>query len=231
MIHKVVSESTHKYFPGAEVHLMGSYRRGKGQCGDADILIVHKKYTETVPNGALDEIVERLKFNCKISHHLTQVEETYFRDMPSQSEDVHIPSTFLPYVGSQMYMGVFNSPSFRGKHRRIDIKFYPYAEKVYSMIYFTGNGYFNRSMRLYAQRIKGSKLNDHGLFLNRAGTGKRVKVKTEKDVFDRLGLVYKDPNERDGFDAVVVKETEEPFIADGDPTAAEVAGEGPKWVD
>jgi len=185
--------------------------------------------------GALDEIVERLKAQGDISHHLTVVETSFYKDIHSQDSDVHIPSTFPPYTGSQMYMGVFNSPKTRGKHRRIDIKFYPYAEKVYSMIYFTGNGYFNRSIRLFAQRKRGWKLNDHGLFFHALGTGRRFKAKTEEAVFDKLGLIYKEPTERDGFDAVVEKETNDVYVAElldqKDVDYEQKISRNTKWVD
>ena len=230
-ISKRVKDATKKYFPDAEIYIMGSYRRGKLQCGDVDVLITHKEYPETVPRGALDEIVERLKAQGDISHHLTAVEQCFYKDIHSQDYEVHIPSTFPPYRGSQSYMGVFNSPKTRGKHRRIDIKFYPYAEKVYSMIYFTGNGYFNRSIRLFAQRKKGWKLNDQGLFFNALGTGRRFKAKTEKDVFDKLGLIYKEPTERDGFDAVVETESNEVYVAEKLSQQDLVALRDVKWVD
>jgi len=48
-------------------------------------------------------------------------------------------------------------------------------------------------------------LNDHGLYF--AGTQDRVmEASTEKQVFEKLDLVYKEPHERDCFDAVVSKE-------------------------
>ncbi len=48
-------------------------------------------------------------------------------------------------------------------------------------------------------------LNDHGLF--HSGTKDRVMEATdEKEVFDKLELVYKEPHERDCFDAVVCKD-------------------------
>lgn len=48
-------------------------------------------------------------------------------------------------------------------------------------------------------------LNDHGLFYS--GTKDRVmEASNEREVFDRLELVYKEPHERDCFDAVVGKE-------------------------
>ena len=211
MIGKIVQDAVKKYFPNAEVTIMGSYRRGKLQCGDVDILIVDKRYTKTTPLGALDELVERLKSQGHLSDHLTNVDIEHFRSMPSQEEDFH-ESIFPPYSNAQSYMGVFHSPQIPGKHRRIDIKFYPYRERIYASLYFTGNGYFNRSLRLFAKRKKGMKLDDRGLFTHPIGSsykGKFIKVKTEKDVFDKLGLVYKEPYQRDGFDAVREQDSDE----------------------
>jgi len=207
-IGKIVEEACKKYFPDAEITIMGSYRRGKLQCGDVDVLITHRKYTKTTPLGALDELVERLKRTGHISHHLTNVNSEHFKTMPSQDDDFH-DSIFAPYPSSQMYMGVFVSPLIRGKHRRIDIKFYPFKERIFASLYFTGNGYFNRSMRLFAQRRKNMHLNDSGLF-NVIGPGRKgnsIKANTEKDVFDYLGLIYREPSERDGFDAVREKDS------------------------
>lgn len=144
-ITKIVEVAVKKYFPEAEVTAMGSYRRGELQCGDVDVLITHKAYQKTTPLGAMCELVERLKGQGHISHHLTKVETSYFTNMPSQ-DDEFIPNChFSHYPNSQSYMGVFNSPKIRGKHRRIDIKFYPYRERIYATVYFTGNGYFSKS--------------------------------------------------------------------------------------
>ena len=188
---------------------MGSYRRRKLQCGDVDILITHRDYPKTTPLGAICELVERLKAQNHITHHLTHVDPDYYRSMPSQDSEFH-QSNFPHYPNSQMYMGVFMSPIISGKHRRIDIKFYPCRERAFANLYFTENGYFNRSMRLFVNRRKNMRLNDHGLFTNR-GEGKRIKAKTEEEVFDKLGLVWREPHERDCFDAVRVKENNKVF--------------------
>ena len=43
------------------------------------------------------------------------------------------------------------------------------------------------------------------------GEGKRIKAKTEEEVFDKLGLVWREPHERDCFDAIRVKENNKVF--------------------
>lgn len=48
------------------------------------------------------------------------------------------------------------------KFRRIDIKIYPSELYGFALLYFTGSGPFNRSMRLYAKK-RGLMLSDIGL--------------------------------------------------------------------
>mmetsp|Transcript_4088 Transcript_4088/g.7845 ORF Transcript_4088/g.7845 Transcript_4088/m.7845 type:complete len:103 (-) Transcript_4088:202-510(-) len=102
-------------------------------------------------------------------------------------------------------------------------------------MYFTGNGFFNRSIRLYAKRHENCMLNDHGLFPDHLGGAKSLKAKDEQGVFDHLGLVYREPKDRDGFDAVVEKETNQVFVLD-DVNKNEIMSEDKiarhsKWVD
>ena len=61
-------------------------------------------------------------------------------------------------------------------------------------------------MRLWATRVFGFKLNDHGLF---ARGDERVRVfeaSTEREIFDRLQLVYREPYERQYWDALEPKD-------------------------
>ena len=46
-------------------------------------------------------------------------------------------------------------------HHRIDIKHYPLEQYAFALLYFTGSGMFNRSMRLYATTL-GLQLSDKG---------------------------------------------------------------------
>jgi DNA polymerase/3'-5' exonuclease PolX len=99
-------------------------------------------------------------------------------------------------------MGVYFSPTKSGKRRRVDIKIWPYIQKPYASLYFTGGKYFNRSMRLYAKRKFNWKLNDKGLFDLKTGERVITTVCTEKDLFDKLQLIYKAPRDRKFFDDV-----------------------------
>jgi DNA polymerase/3'-5' exonuclease PolX len=88
-------------------------------------------------------------------------------------------------------------------HHRIDIKYYPYYQFPFAVLYFTGSEVFNRSMRLYARKL-GYSLSDHGLAVveRNAGNekiwrGGEVGVGNEEEIFGFLGLGYRRPEERD----------------------------------
>ena len=215
----IIRDTVRKLYPNAEVRIMGSYRRGKESCGDVDIHVTCPEHQKAVPDEALGKIVDTLWREEHISFHLTFLPgmETGYK-----SEDYDKSCRYVPKEAwdtrkekasqrgkareghSSSYMGVFKSPTAKHKRRRIDIKFYPYRERIFASLYFTGNGYFNRSMRLWAARKFNFTLNDHGLF--ERGTQDRVmEASHEKEVFDKLELVYMEPGDRDCFDAVVPK--------------------------
>ena len=101
------------------------------------------------------------------------------------------------------YLGVCKLPGENTKHRRLDIIVVPYNEWACSLLYFTGSDYFNRSMTLLAKKNEMS-LSEHSLNTGvvRRGSekifeGTPLPVFNEKDVFDYLGLQYREPHERD----------------------------------
>eukprot|EP00980_Cylindrotheca_fusiformis_P007936 scaffold1697_cov120-Cylindrotheca_fusiformis.AAC.18 len=231
-IGKIVERHTLEIYGEAEVTIMGSFRRGKDTCGDVDVHITCKSFEKIIPADALGTIVDRLWRKGHVCFHLT-----FLCGMETGSElaDYQRAARVLPpeawgrskalsiekkrRVGksASSYMGVFRSPLKSGVRRRVDIKFYPYRERVFAALYFTGNGYFNRSMRLWARNL-GFQLNDHGLF--ERGTKDRVMEATEeRHVFDKLGLVYKEPQERDSFDALEPKNDSK---ADFEPSMSEL---------
>ena len=84
-------------------------------------------------------------------------------------------------------------------------------------------------MRLWASRFSYT-LNDHGLF--KRDTRMRVmEARTEREVFERLGLEYRNPEERDCFDAVVpLGSQNKPFVPDIEKSDFFVENEQ-VWID
>lgn len=167
MIADYIKSAVDRILPGAELQVMGSFRRGKKTCGDVDIHITHKKYKVEIPKNwcSLSKIIDLLWEQDRVMYHLTFLPGmktgSSVGDYSKSSQ--HIPENvwgqakgagYLSSKGSRQssYMGVFKSPKIKGKGRRVDIKFFPWSERIFATLYFTGNGYFNRSMRLWAAR-------------------------------------------------------------------------------
>jgi len=138
-----------RLFPGMEAHIMGSYRRGKDDCGDVDILLCHPDHVDTIPTSALGQIVDALWNEGKISMHLTflvgMTTGCHYTDYEKASRYVPKAAWERAMIQSkrteyEFYMGCLNSPIKDHVRRRVDIKFYPYRERAFAMLYFTGNG-------------------------------------------------------------------------------------------
>lgn len=57
-------------------------------------------------------------------------------------------------------------------------------------------------MRLWASRVFGFKLNDHGLFDRGDGKTRVFEASTEQEIFHRLQLIYREPHDRNYWDAL-----------------------------
>lgn len=178
-IEEVVKKAALGINPGLEAFACGSYRRGKPTCGDVDVIVSH-------PDGKSHEgVMTKLLESLKSSGFLTD-------DLTLAENGEH-----------QKYLGVCKLPGENSKHRRLDIIVVPYSEWACSLLYFTGSDYFNRSMRLLAKK-NGMSLSEHSLNTGviRKGSekifeGTPLPVFSEKDVFDCLGLEYREPHQRD----------------------------------
>ena len=79
---------------------------------------------------------------------------------------------------------------------------YPKEQYGFALLYFTGSDYFNRSMRLFANK-KGYSLSDKALTPVGSASGSKISkgigipCQTEEQVFKALGLPFKTPAERD----------------------------------
>ena len=84
----------------------------------------------------------------------------------------------------------------RSKARRVDFMFTTKKEYPFAILYFTGSKDFNTSMRAHALKM-GMSMNEHG-FTNKNNQQNVVydDIHSEKDVFDKLKLVYVPPDKR-----------------------------------
>jgi len=106
---------------------------------------------------------------------------------------------------SDIYHGICRHP--HSKHfRRLELRVYPAENFAFALLHFTGSDIFERSLRLHAKN-KGYLLNDRGIFpqteIERVPSKSLLHIEDycdESKIFEFLGLPYKSPSERDGYD-------------------------------
>ncbi|KAJ7630120.1 DNA polymerase lambda, partial [Mycena polygramma] len=171
--------------PKLEVHIMGSYRRGKKDCGDIDIMI-----TRCPDDG---------KTHAGILHHLLKA----LHAKGIISDDLALPDN--PFDDEAIYRGLCHLPRFGARRRRIDFLTVPWKSRGAALLYYTGDDIFNRAMRYKANRL-GYSLNQKGLFAGvvrdprnrtvKTNTGNIVASETEEEIFYMLGVPFQEPHER-----------------------------------
>lgn len=178
---RVVRDAIRRLDPDVQVTIGGSYRRGAADSGDIDFII-------TKP------------------------------DTPIETLNTIIMSSVIPLLFGEKYLQ-FTLATTTGKNgtkwhgaarlpqpktwRRVDFLLVPWDEMGAALIYFTGNDIFNRSIRLLASK-KGFRLNQHGLWENvmrgkgreRITQGNLVEAKSERRIFQVLGVPYRPPEHR-----------------------------------
>lgn len=154
--------------------ICGSYRRGKKTSNDIDVLITHKNI--------------KTKFDLKTKHNYLYDYVNLLKQDKFLIDDLTFEKYESKYMGFSKYK--------KKPIRRIDIRYIPYESYYPAILYFTGSGEFNTKMRNTA-KLLGYKLNEYGLYkINKNNIKKLIKVKSEKDIFNKLGMEYLEPNER-----------------------------------
>ncbi|KAG6826943.1 hypothetical protein H0H92_013820 [Tricholoma furcatifolium] len=168
------------------IEIMGSYRRGKADCGDIDILITRPPDDGKTHEGVLSQLLAAL--------HAADI----------LTEDLALPED--PDDLEAIYRGLCRLPGRRGaKRRRIDFLTVPWTSRGAALLYYTGDDIFNRAIRMKAN-VLGYSLNQRGLFegVVRDPRDRRVKLnrgnliasETEEEIFRILNVPWQEPHER-----------------------------------
>ncbi|KAK0202659.1 DNA polymerase lambda [Desarmillaria ectypa] len=170
--------------PNLLVEIMGSYRRGKADCGDIDIMITRCPDDGKTHAGVLGKLLKKL-------HEADIV-----------TEDLALPDT---HDLEAIYRGLCHLPQEESRQRRIDFLTIPWKSKGAALLYYTGDDVFNRAMRLKANRM-GYSLNQRGLWegvvrdpsnrTKKLNTGSIKASETEEEIFKILNVPYQEPHER-----------------------------------
>jgi DNA ligase (NAD+) len=156
-----------------KMEIVGSYRRGAESSGDIDVIITSSN--PKVFTKFIDYLIEQ-----KIILHVL-----------SRGPTKCLVITKIQYADA--------------KARRVDFLYTTPEEFPFAILYFTGSKIFNTVMRHVALE-KGYTMNEHGIYkMENKKKGERIShtFRSEKDIFDFLGLEYKAPNERTDGRAIV----------------------------
>ena len=150
--------------------ICGSYRRMSPTSGDMDVLLVHPD-------------IKSIASKAKNKNYLSMFVNELIQD------GFIVDSLTNPDVATK-YMGYCRYKDY--PVRRIDIRFIPYDSYYTATLYFTGPKDFNTRMRRLALTL-GYSLSEYGLTNEK---DKLIKVTSEEEVFDILGMEYVSPEKR-----------------------------------
>ncbi|KAF9047170.1 hypothetical protein BDZ89DRAFT_1127214 [Hymenopellis radicata] len=171
--------------PKLFVEIMGSYRRGKADCGDIDIMITREHSDGKTHAGVLAKLLQKL------------------HDVGILTDDLALPEN--PWDLEAIYRGLCHLPKEGSRKRRIDFLTVPWKSRGAALLYYTGDDIFNRAMRLKANHA-GYSLNQKGLFegVIRNPSNRTIKLdtgvlrasETEEEIFEILKVPWQAPHQR-----------------------------------
>jgi NAD-dependent DNA ligase len=189
----------------------------------------YEEIEERIPRSEIDE------YNNTFSSIFNKVKEddsayeivgSYRRKLATSGDiDVIItsknPLVFEKFIDILIEKGIITNVLSRGKtkslvvaklpsskfHRRVDFLYTKHEEYPFAVLYFTGSKGFNTVMRGHALKM-GYSLNEHGIskMVDKKKTEQLQNTfDSERDIFDFLGLEYREPEDRKDGRAVIPK--------------------------
>lgn len=177
-IYNYIADVAMKIDPELLLVVCGSYRRLKLTSGDIDILMVHPKIKTKL------DLITKESYLIKLINELKS--QNFLLDALTDKD----------YETKYMGFCQYKENSIKYPVRRIDFEYVPYESYYPALLYFTGSGPFNQRMRQIA-KLQGYLLNQNGLYKLKGTKKIRIKVNSEQDIFEVLGMEYLDPEMRE----------------------------------
>lgn len=175
-LQEIIIEKIEKFDKDIIATVCGSFRRGATSSGDIDVLVTHPSFLST------DNDFDKKALLHGVVDMLTKA--GFVTDSIS--------------LGDTKFMGVCILPKSKEQvHRRIDVRLIPNDQYFCGILYFTGSDEFNRRMRHHALE-KGFTINEYSIRpLGSTGVpGEPIPVSSEQEIFEIIGMDYKEPTER-----------------------------------
>ena len=170
---------------------------------ESQLFLKYKPITE-IPKEIAQKIADKIckKYNTKFTKPVISGSVrrcmAYSKDIDIIviTENSELPHELIPNNKLILSRGE-NKMAFLVKYKqdyyKIDMYFTKSKNFPYMLLYLTGSKEFNIKMRAHA-KSRGFLLNQNGLF--RDGHLVNNKAKTEKDIFNLIGMKYIEPSER-----------------------------------
>ncbi|KAH7101561.1 Nucleotidyltransferase [Auriculariales sp. MPI-PUGE-AT-0066] len=166
--------------PGCVWEICGGYRRGKAESNDVDIVFTHPE-ARRIP-GLCTRLVEKLKQAGLVTRSWSHL-QTFHKPKPGQTPRLPgLDKSLLVFRMSEKHLA-----------RRVDLIFAKPEVFWTAVVGWTGSIMFERDLRLWAAKC-GFKFNDSGIL--RLRDTKFIPVRSEREVFDVVGLEYIEPQWR-----------------------------------
>lgn len=197
--------------------IVGGYRRGKEESSDVDVILSHPDPAQTL--HLIPQIVKSLEQAGWITHTLTLNETTSKRGQETlaintgtqaghgfDSLDKALVVWQDPHWTSEPTDRATTNPKSKNPnpHHRVDIIISPWRTVGCAVAGWTSGTTFQRDLRRYCKHVKGWKFDSSGV--RERATGRWVDLEAggssqtweqaERKVFEGLGLVYREPWER-----------------------------------
>ncbi|KAH9006161.1 Nucleotidyltransferase [Lactarius hatsudake] len=186
-IHATIMDHLNAVEPGCVSTLVGGYRRGKPSSNDVDIVFTHPNKTSA--KGLCTKLVERLRSAGLVKYvlHLSSFHE-------------HDALRTAQWDSLEKALTVYRPHN--GLHRRVDLICAIPETYWTAVIGWTGGTMFERDLRMAAKSMCANLgLSARGLKFDSTGITRRRDSKlfyprSEKEVFDIIGLPWVDPTLR-----------------------------------
>ena len=173
-----------KKYSFIKIHNAGSYRIGKADSGDIDLILTYEDENKT-KNKTKNKINKINKINKKY------VKELFFEIMYKNNLIIDILSS-----GKDKTIFITkNNINKKNIYRKVDVAIIEKSVLPWYLLYFGSSRDFSKQIRTLASK-KGYKLTEKGLFNKISGTKINFKPKNEKDIFKYLDINYIKPIDR-----------------------------------
>lgn len=187
---EVIESEFKNLLSGVHFDFGGSFSRGKSTSGDIDMVLD----TESIRTSDPDTIIKFLRTRINKSKIL-QIQEPYAKGSSKITTfiSVDLQKSGIPEKHPEYSAEFFHGKSPVSVNIKIDIFLTTPENYIFAMLFAIGSGIFNVRMRATAKR-KNYLLNQYGLF--DLATKKRIEIKTEAEIFEKLGMKYILPKDR-----------------------------------